>query len=210
VRVIGVEPENCQSFSQSLKAGRPVKVTMKPTLADGLAVPQVGENAFALARDRVDEVISVSEANIALAILRLLELEKGVVEGAGATPVAAFLSGKLDYLKGKRVALVLCGGNIDPSVLGRVIELGLVADGRLCRFTAAISDRPGGLQEFATVVATTGASIKQVEHERAFKSTVDITRVHVVATVEVRDHAHVEELYAALAARGMEVVRRNT
>jgi len=130
------------------------------------------------------------------------------VEGAGATPLAAFLAGKLAHLEGKRVALVLCGGNIDPAVLGRVIEHGLVADGRLTRFTAYISDRPGGLQDFAAAVASTGASIKQVEHERAFSS-VDISRVQVLATVETRDHEHIEELHAALEARGMKVVARS-
>jgi threonine dehydratase len=205
IKVIGVEPEHAPSFALSLAAGKPVRAEMKPTLADGLAVPQVGDNAFAVAQSRVDELVLVSEEEIALAILRLVELEKGVVEGAGATPLAALLSGKLNHLKGQRVALVLCGGNIDPAVLGRVIEHGLVVDGRLARFTVQISDRPGGLQEFAAAVASTGASIKQVEHERAF-AVVDISRVHVRATVEVRDHAHIQHLYAALEARGMQVI----
>jgi len=208
IRIIGVQPDHCPSFIEALKAGEPVRVAATPTLADGLGVPRVGDNAFAIARSRVDEVVSVAEENIALAILRLVELEKGVVEGAGATPLAAFLAGKLAHLEGKRVALVLCGGNIDPAVLGRVIEHGLVADGRLTRFTAYISDRPGGLQDFAAAVASTGASIKQVEHERAFSS-VDISRVQVLATVETRDHEHIEELHAALEARGMKVVARS-
>lgn len=207
IKVIGVEPEHAPSFAQSLAAGAPMRASMKPTLADGLAVPRIGENAFAIAQSRVDELVLVSEEEIALAILRLVELEKGVVEGAGATPLAALLCGKLQHLKDKRVAIVLCGGNIDPAVLGRVIEHGLVVDGRLARFTVQISDRPGGLQEFAAAVASTGASIKQVEHERAF-AVVDISRVHVLATVEVRDHAHIESLFATLESRGMQVVAR--
>jgi len=207
VRIIGVEPTHCCSYIASLTAGHPVKVDTRPTLADGLAVPQVGANAFEIAKGRVDEVVSVGEEDISLAILRLMELEKGVVEGAGATPLAAFLAGKLDHLRGKCVALVLCGGNIDLAVLGRIIEHGLVADGRLTRFTATISDRPGGLQDFAAAVASTGASIKQVEHERAF-SFVDISRVQVLATVEVRDRDHIKQLHAALKARGMEVIDR--
>lgn len=207
VKVIGVEPAHCASFAAALAAGAPVRVASKPTLADGLGVPQVGANAFSLARDRVDEVVSVSEEEIALAILRLIEMEKGVVEGAGATPLAAMIAGKLPQLAGKRVALVLCGGNIDPAVLGRVIDFGLVADGRLTRFSAYISDRPGGLQDFASVVASTGASVKQVEHERAFSS-ADMSRVKILATVEVRDRAHSEELHAALHARGMEIIDR--
>lgn len=207
IKIIGVEPTHCASYIASLAAGHPVKFDTRPTLADGLAVPQVGSNAFAIAKDRVDEVVSVGEEDISLAILRLMELEKGVVEGAGATPLAAFLAGKLEHLRGKRVALVLCGGNIDLAVLGRIIEHGLVADGRLTRFTATISDRPGGLQDFAAAVASTGASIKQVEHERAF-SFVDISRVQVLATVEVRDREHIKVLHAALKARGMEVIDR--
>ena len=207
VRVIGVEPAHCASFTAALAAGQPVRVSAKPTLADGLGVPQVGANAFAIARDRVDEVVCVSEEEIALAILRLIEMEKGVVEGAGATPLAALIAGKLPALAGKRVALVLCGGNIDPAVLGRVIDFGLVTDGRLTRFSVYISDRPGGLQEFATVVASTGASVKQVEHERAFSS-ADMSRVKVLATIEVRDQAHSDQLHAALTAKGMEIVDR--
>ncbi len=207
IRIIGVEPEHCASFAAALAAGEPVQVQGKPTLADGLSVPRVGPHAFEIARNRVDQVVAVSEEEIALAILRLVEMEKGVVEGAGAVPLAALIAGKLPDLKGKRVALVLCGGNIDPAVLGRVIDFGLVTDGRLTRFAAYISDRPGGLQDFAAAVASTGASIKQVEHERAFSS-ADISRVQVLATVEVRDRAHIEELHRALTSRGMEVVDR--
>ena len=129
VQVIGVEPDRCPSLRRALDAGKPVHAFEGPTLADGLAVPQVGDRAFAIARERVDRVVTVSEADISLAILRLVELEKGVVEGAGATPLAAFLAGKLPFLKGKRVALLLCGGNIDPMVLGRVIEHGVAVDG---------------------------------------------------------------------------------
>lgn len=205
VRIIGVEPVNCPSLAEAMRAGHAVTARCEPTLADGLAVPRVGENAFALVRERVDEVVSVTEDEIALAILRLIELEKGVVEGAGATPLAAMLSGRLASLEGQRVALLLCGGNIDPAVLGRVIERGLVVDGRLTRFTASISDRPGGLRDFASAIAGIGASIREVDHERAF-STTNVSRVTVHATIETRDRAHAQELAAALARTGIEIV----
>ncbi len=208
IKIIGVEADHCASFLEAQKAGKPVLVQTRPTLADGLAVPRIGDNAFELAKGRIDECIGVTEKDIALAILRLVELEKGVVEGAGAVPLAAFLAGKLQHLTGKRVALILCGGNIDPAVLGRVIEQGLVLDGRLSQFTAYISDRPGGLQEFAAAIASVGASIKQVDHERAF-SPADISRVQVLATVETRDRAHIEEMHTALKQRGIEVVARS-
>jgi len=142
VKIIGVESRATASLTAAMRAGRPVPTVARPTLADGLAVAQVGDNTFKLIRRFVDDVVVVDEKWISLAVLRLLELEKNVVEGAAAAPLAAMLAGKLPRLRGKRVALTLCGGNIDPAILGRVINRGLVADGRLCRFTAEISDRP--------------------------------------------------------------------
>jgi threonine dehydratase len=203
-RIIAVEAENVASFSAALEAGKPTKITMRPTLADGLAIPQVGANAFQIARPLVDLIVTVTEEEIALAILRLVELEKSVVEGAAATPLAACTSGKLKELAGSRVVLLLCGGNIDPNVLSRVIERGLVADGRLGRFTAVISDRPGGLADLAAQIASTGASVKQVVHDRAFASP-DVSAVNVLCTVETRDHKHLDELRALLKSRGVEI-----
>jgi len=159
---------------------------------------------LAVARPRVDLTVTVTEEEIALAILRLVELEKSVVEGAAATPLAACMSGRLKELAGKRVVLLLCGGNIDPNVLSRVIERGLVADGRLGRFTAVISDRPGGLADLATQIASTGASVKQIVHDRAFASP-DVSAVNVLCTVETRNHQHLAELRALLKSRGVEI-----
>ena len=203
-KIVAVEAENVASFSAALEAGKPTKITMRPTLADGLAIPEVGANAFQIARPLVDLTVTVSEEEIALAILRLVELEKSVVEGAAATPLAACMSGRLKELAGERVALLLCGGNIDPNVLSRVIERGLVADGRLGRFTAVISDRPGGLADLATQIASTGASVKQVVHDRAFASP-DVSAVNVLCTVETRNHQHLAELRALLKGRGVEI-----
>jgi len=202
-RIIAVEAENVASFSAALKAGQPTEIALQPTLADGLAIPKVGPNAFAIAREHVDQVVTVNEEQIAIAILRLVELEKTVVEGAAATPLAAILSEKLLELAGKRVVLLLCGGNIDPNILGRVIERGLVADGRLCRFNALISDRPGGLAVLSKQVAATGASIKQIVHDRAFASS-DLSTVNVLCTVETRNREHFAQLRAHLKAHGIE------
>jgi threonine dehydratase len=201
-KVIAVEAESVASFSAALEAGKPTKIAMHPTLADGLAIPQVGSNAFQIAKPLVDLAVTVTEEQIALAILRLVELEKSVVEGAAATPLAACMSGKLREYAGKRVVLLLCGGNIDPNVLSRVIERGLVADGRLGRFTAVISDRPGGLADLAAQIASTGASIKQVVHDRAFASP-DVSAVNVLCTVETRNHQHLAELRALLKNHGV-------
>ena len=203
-KIVAVEAENVASFSAALQAGKPTKITMRPTLADGLAIPEVGANAFQIARRLVDLTVTVTEEEIALAILRLVELEKSVVEGAAATPLAACMSGRLKEVAGERVVLLLCGGNIDPNVLSRVIERGLVADGRLGRFTAVISDRPGGLADLATQIASTGASVKQIVHDRAFASP-DVSAVNVLCTVETRNHQHLAELRALLKSRGVEI-----
>lgn len=206
VKVIGVESSATASFSAALKKGHPVTIPRKSTLADGLAVLRVGDNAFPLARDHVDRIVKVSEEWIALAILRYAEREKTVVEGAAAAPLGAMLAGKLPELDGKRVVLAVCGGNIDPAVLSRVIQRGLVADGRLCRFRATISDRPGGLAALSKVIADQGASIRDIAHDRMF-SGPDVSAVHAVCTVDTKDHAHIRALHHALHKAGFPVVK---
>ena len=205
VKVIGVESIATGNFTAALRAGKPVNVPRRPTLADGLATLTMGTNAFALARSRVDRVVRVTEDSIALAILRMVELEKSVVEGAAAAPLAAMMTGLLPELRGKKVVLVVCGGNIDPAILSRVIEKGLVHDGRMTRFTVVISDRPGGLAALSRVIAESGASFKDIEHDRAF-SGPDIHAVNAVCTVETRDHAHIRELHRALRKSGFPVL----
>jgi threonine dehydratase len=207
VMIVGVEAVHTPNFTPSLAAGHPVAYPPRPTLADGLAVGKAGEIPFEIARTRIDRLVQVSEEELCTAVLRLVELEKSVVEGAGAAPLAACLNGRVAQLAGKRVVLLLCGGNIDPTMLGRAIEHSLVTDGRLCRFTAAISDRPGGLARLAQVIASTGASVKQVEHDRAF-SGADLTAVHVLCTVETFGPAHIDELFARLAENGISIVNR--
>jgi threonine dehydratase len=136
VKVFGVEPAYCASFTAAIQAGKPVPAPVTPTLADGLAVPVVGPHAFEVARHYVDETVQCSEKEISLAVLRLIENERMVVEGGGAAGLAALLpGGPLDRpdLKGKNIVVPLCGGNIDTTVLGRVMDRGLAADNRLCR-----------------------------------------------------------------------------
>ena len=204
VQIIGVEPRRAASFQAALDAGRPLHVSMQPTLADGLAVPCVGENAFATARKLVDCHVLVDEHDLARAVLRLIELEKAVVEGAGAAALTPLLANLLPELRGKKVVLPLCGGNIDTTTLGRIIERGLAADGRLCRFSAIISDRPGGLSRFAGLIAEEGASVHDIEHDRAFTSE-DITTVTVHCVVETRDFPHIRRLRERLEREGYRV-----
>jgi threonine dehydratase len=206
VKIYGVEPTAAASFTAAIAAGKPAEIEMKPTLADGLSVPKVGANAFEIARALIDRVVLVSEHDLSLAILRLMEMEKAVVEGAGAAPLAACLAGLVPELKGKKVVLPLCGGNIDLNLLGRIIERGLVSDGRLFRFTATISDRPGGLAKFAGLLAEEGASVVDIAHDRAFSSD-DISTVTVHCVVETRDTAHVSVVCERLKREGFEVTR---
>lgn len=162
VEVVGIEPENVASYIAAMKAGKPVPGFKAATLADGLAVPVVGPTSFAVARHYVDSCHTVSEKLIALAILRLIEMEKLVVEGGGAAALAAVLPGGplFGKYKGKKVCVLLCGGNIDTTVLGRVMERGLSADSRLVRFGAKVSDRPGGIAQLTRDMADLGASVK--------------------------------------------------
>ena len=197
VQIIGVEPEGAAKFAAAVAHGSPVTIQCAPTLADGLAVPDIGANAFPIARDRIDGLVTVNEDEIALAILRIVELEKAIVEGSGASGLAACLAGKLPELAGRRVVLPFCGGNIDPAILSRVIEKGLVADGRICRFSAVISDRPGGLAGLTKLIADAGASVKEIVHERAFAGG-DVFAVSVLCTIETRDRAHLEDIFARL------------
>ena len=204
VTIIGVEPEHAASFSAALANGAPVETSMRSTLADGLSVPKVGENGFRIARELVDRTVLVNEHDLALAVLRLMELEKAVVEGAGAAPLAVCLAGLAPELKGRNVVLPLTGGNIDLNMIGRVIERGMVSDGRLCRFTASISDRPGGLARFAGLIAEEGASVIDIAHDRAFADD-DISNVTVHCVVETRDAQHIKTLHDRLAREGFKI-----
>jgi threonine dehydratase len=204
IKVYGAEPVMVPSLTAALEAGRPVNVAAGPTLADGLMVPRVGTNAFQLCQRHVDKVVCVKEKFIALAMLRCIELEKAVVEGGGATGLAAVLQGLLPELEGKRVVIPLCGGNVDTPVLGRVIERGLAADGRLVRFEATVSDRPGGIAALTRVLADAGASIKDIMHERAWVDH-DIASVRVKVVAETADRSNAQAMFEALAAAGYKV-----
>jgi threonine dehydratase len=204
ITIVAVEPAAAGSLSASLAAGRPTPVAIRPTLADGLAVGTVGETSFAIAAPLVDRVVTVGEDALALAVLRLLELEKTVVEGAGAAALAALFDDHCPELRGKKVVLALCGGNIDLSMLDRVLDHGLVADGRRWRFSTRVSDRPGGIARLSAVIAAAGANVREIVHDRAF-SGPDVFSTSVAVTVDTADRDHVAVLAAALAAAGFSV-----
>jgi threonine dehydratase len=204
IRIVAVETAAAPSFSASLAAGRPVQVPIRPTLADGLAVGRVGDLAFALAAPHVDRVVTVDEDALSLAVLRLLELEKTVVEGAAAAALAAVLGNRCPDLAGRRVVLLLCGGNIDLTMLDRVIDHGLVADGRRWRFTTQVSDRPGGIARLTAAIAAAGANVREIVHDRGF-SGPDMFSTAVAVTVETADRDHIAALRERLLADGFAV-----
>lgn len=175
-----------------MEHGGPIYTPNLATLADGLAVPKVGCNAFATIKPLLDKMIVVKEEWIALAILRLVELEKCVVEGAGAAGLAAILAGHLPEFKGKKVVLLICGGNIDTTTFGRCLERGLAADGRLMKFNVTVSDRPGGITELCRLISSCGVSIKDIMHERAWLK--DIYSVEVKCIVETADFENGQQL----------------
>jgi threonine dehydratase len=203
IRVIGVQTELLPSMQAALEAGKPVDLEPAQSLADGIAVKRTGDLTFALARQVVDEVITVSEEEIASAILYLLEREKTVAEGAGAVAVAALMHHRLPGLTGRRVAAVVSGGNIDVNLVARVIERGLVKDGRLVRVSVALLDKPGQLARVSAIVASHRANVIEVHHSRAFASRFGDTTLQL--TLETRGPDHVQEILIAFRERGYAV-----
>jgi threonine dehydratase len=202
VRLIGAEPTHAPTLHESLSCGHLTRVEPRPTLADGLAIAEAGRNCYEIARTVLDEIVLVDEVQIATAILRLLELEKMVVEGSGATSLAAAMTRNLG-LEGKKVVLCITGGNIDITMVSRIIERGLAAEGRLCRITAYLTDRPGSLVRLLKVLAEAGANVMSVDHDRNF-GPADVAKVAVACTVETRDRDHIHEIHSALQSAGIE------
>jgi threonine dehydratase len=198
VRVIGVEAARIPSMKAAVDAGQPVTLPAARTLADGIAVRRVGARTFPVVSRYVDDLVTVDEEELANAVLLLLEREKTVAEGAGAAALAALVAGRA-RLAGKKVCVLVAGGNIDVNLLSRIIERGLVKDGRLVRLRVRIADHPGSLYRLLGLVAESRASIIEIEHNRAF-SKVDLGETTVDVTLETRGPEHIEELTRALAA----------
>ena len=201
VQLIGVEAAHAPTASRALEAGHPALVRVEPGLADGLAVARLGEHCFPIIQSQVSSVERVEEAEIAAAIVRLLEVEKALVEGAGAVGMAWLLR-RPASLQGRRVGVILSGGNIDLNVAARVIERGLAAAGRLCRVAVEVSDYPGALARLLSLVASTEANLVRVDHDRNF-APADVTRVSVSLVLETRDASHIERLREVLASAGL-------
>lgn len=199
VRVVGVQTERFASMWAAVRGEVPVYGTS--TIADGIAVKSPGALTQPIIERLVDDIVLVSEDDIEQAIVLLLEIEKTVVEGAGAAGLAGVLRHR-DAFAGQRVGLVLCGGNIDPLVLAAIIERGMARSGRLARIAVAVRDAPGGLAEVAQRLAALGANIDEIHHQRTF-STLPVQSVEVEFVVRTRGPQHLHDIVDALTTAGL-------
>jgi len=200
VTVFGVQPARIPSMQAAVAEGKPVTLDAAKTIADGIAVRRAGERTLPLVQKYVDDIVTVEEEEIANAILLLLEREKTLAEGAGAAALAAVLNRKLP-LAAKRVAVLVCGGNIDVTLLSRIIERGLVKDGRLVRLRIHLPDFPGALHRLTGILADHRANIVETAYDRAYHG-VNLGDTAIDITMETRGPDHISELLAALVSAG--------
>lgn len=206
IRVIGVQAENVTSVKPSLAAGKPLEAQALPTIADGIAVKKPGEITLPIIRELVDEVVEVSEDEIARGIFHCVQNARLVVEGAGAAGVAALLSRKIKLNSEDVACTVLCGGNIDGNLLARIIEQVLVKQGRYIILKVLVPDRPGMLARMLNLVAEAGANVIEVYHQRAIWQ-APLGRVGIEMVLEVRDEQHGREVHKHLEESGYHVER---
>jgi len=199
IAIVGVQTEQFPSMYAAFKGVQ--MPTANATLAEGIAVKYPGELTEPIVRRLVDDVVLVSEGDIEQAIVMLLEIEKTVVEGAGATGLAALLKHR-ERFEGRKVGLILCGGNIDPMVLADIIERGMVRAGRLARIRVHTRDVPGELARAATLIGQAGANIEEVEHQRAF-TTLPVQNAELEFVLQTRGPEHIEEVLRVLRAAGL-------
>jgi threonine dehydratase len=203
-RVIGVQAEGASSVADSLEKGEITPLDSVDTIADGIATRNVGTRPFEVIQERVDEVVTVSDEEIAVALTYLLERSKTLVEGAGAVALAALLFDKFDYEEGEVVVPALCGGNIDMNVLTTVIMRGLVETGRYLKVQTVLKDRPGALEKLIEVIAGHQANIYAIRHDRTSRD-IAMNAAEVELDLETRGEDHVEELLDGLREHGYEV-----
>lgn len=203
VRVFGVEPTVIPAMKKSLSAGKPVRLDGVRTLAEGLATRRVGDLTFAITSEHVDGIATVAEEEIASAILQLIEQEKTVVEGAGAAGLAALVNDHLP-IQNKNVVLVLSGGNIDVTLLSRIIQQGLVKDGRMVQLVVRLADEPGALAGLTRMVADHRANVVSIGHERGFGS--GLGQTDIILTLETKGFDHVKSLLESLESAGYELI----
>jgi threonine dehydratase len=205
IRVIGVEPDKLPSMLRAREAGSPVTIAAEATIADGIAVRRAGDLTLPLVSRYVDEIVSVDDEEIASAILMLLEQEKTLAEGAGAAALAAVVQSKAD-LRPRPTVVLISGGNIDVSLLAKIIERGLVKDGRLLRLRVYLQDRPGALLNLTKILARERANIVETIHNRAYYG-VSLGETVIDVTIETRGATHIAAISHALREGGFRFER---
>ena len=204
VKVYGVQAAGAPSMFNSVKDGKIERLSSVSTIADGIAVKEPGANTFELCSKYVDDIVTVTEDEISSAILALIEQHKMIAEGAGAVSVAAVMCDKIPE-KNKNVVCVVSGGNIDVTILSRVIERGLLNSGRTCNLCIELMDKPGQLQTVSTIIAVLGANVISVHHERA-SETMDINGCFLRLVLETKNYEHINEITVALEEAGFRIV----
>ncbi len=204
VRIYGVEAAVAASARASRQAGHVVHIETSETIADGIAVKRVGELTFPLIERYVDDIVVVEEAEIAAAVHLLLERQKLLAEGAGAAPLAALLAGRLPLGADDVTAMILSGGNIDVTLVQRILDRGLVSDGRLARLTVTVRDRPGNLARLTRLVGEEGANVLEVMHRRAFAD-ISVGDVTIVMHLQTRGAEHMQSVIEHLKREGFQV-----
>ena len=204
VQVYGVQATGAASMATSLHDGKIECLPSVSTIADGIAVKQPGEHTFDYCNRFVDGIVTVTDEEISAAILALIEKRKMIAEGAGATPVAAIMAGKLPQLKGKKVCCVVSGGNIDVTILSRVITRGLVMSGRQCTLNIELLDKPGQLVAVSQIIAKCGANVVGVHHEHANAGS-EVIGCYLRIDMETRNFEHIQEIRRALSDAGFKI-----
>ncbi len=204
IKVYGVQAQGAPSMFNSVRSGKKERLDSVSTIADGIAVKEPGDNTFELVSKYVDDIVTVTEGEISSAILALIERHKMIAEGAGAVAVAAAMFNKIP-VKGKKVVALVSGGNIDVTILSRVIKRGLLMSGRNHTLCIELSDKPGQLKQVSAIIADLGANVISVHHERA-SETMDINGCYLRIVLETRNYEHINEITAALTGAGFKLV----
>ncbi|MBQ8374706.1 MAG: threonine ammonia-lyase [Clostridia bacterium] len=204
IKVYGVEAAGAASMRNSLVDHHIEELSSVATIADGIAVKRPGTLTYELCEKYVDEIVTVTDDEISAAILALMENQKLVAEGAGAVPVAAVMFNKID-LKGKKAVCLVSGGNIDVTILSRVIKRGLLMSGRNCQLTLELVDKPGQLKDVSRIIADLGGNVTEVYHQRANEGS-DVNGCYLRVTLETRNFEHIEEIRNALSAHGFKLI----
>ena len=203
-KVYGVQAAGAPSMQNALNVGKAEALASVSTMADGIAVKQPGDLTFAMCQKYVDGVVTVTEDEIASAILKLIEKHKMVAEGAGAVSVAAAMYNKVD-IKGKKAVCIISGGNVDVNVLDRIIDKALQANGRITKLSVMVMDKPGQLTQLLTAIAETGANIFSVNHDRMVQD-IAVSTCIVDIVAETRNKEHSEQMIEAIKAKGFTVL----